>query len=84
MTRTDRFTPEELKTAESQNYDLVHDMATKLNSHKGYEVGYANPKKGIMIVNYNGQNFLVDIEPISTKGEPTLESAMDEYNYLFR
>lgn len=84
MTRTDRFTPEELKTAESQNHDLVHDMAVKLNSMKGYEVGFANPKKGIIIVNYNGQNFLVDIEPIATKGEPTLENAMDEYSYLFR
>lgn len=84
MTREDRFTEEELKEMQSKNYDLVHDMATKLNSHKGYEVGYANPKRGIMIVNYNGQNFLVDIEPISTKGEPTLKNAMDEYEYLFR
>lgn len=84
MTREDRYTAEELKVAQSQNYDLVHDMATKLNNMKGYEVGYANPKKGIMIVNFNGQNFLVDIEPIATKGEPTLENAMDEYNYLFR
>ena len=83
MTREDRYTAEELKVAQSQNGDLVHDMATKLNNMKGYEVGYANPKKGIMIVNFNGQNFLVDIEPIATKGEPTLENAMKEYNYLF-
>lgn len=84
MTREDRYTAEELKVAQSQNYDLVHDMATKLNNMKGYEVGYANPAKGVMIVNFNGQNFLVDIEPIATKGEPTLKNAMDEYNYLFR
>lgn len=84
MTRENRFTPEELKVAQSQNYNLVHDMAAKLNSHKGYEVGYGNPRKGKMIVNYNGQNFLVDIEPIATRGEPTLENAMDEYNYLFK
>ena len=84
MTRTDRFTPEELKAAQSKNYDLVHDMATKLNNMKGYEAGYANPRKGVMIVNYNGQNFLVDIEPIVTKGKPTLETAMDEYCYLLR
>lgn len=84
MTRTNGFTPEELKAAQSKNYDLVHDMATKLNNMKGYEAGYANPANGIMIVNYNGQNFLVDIEPITTKGEPTLATAMDEYYYLFR
>ena len=84
MTREDRFTEEELKEMQSKNYDLVHDMATKLNSHKGYEVGYANPRKGKMIINYNGQNFLVDIEPITTVGEPTIENAMKEYNHIFK
>lgn len=69
---------------ESKNYDLVVDMATKLQNLKGYEIGYSNPRKGKIIINHNGQNYLINIEPISTRGEPTLENAMREYNSIFR
>lgn len=81
MNDTKRFSSEELKDMESKNYNLVHDMAFKLDSFKGYEVGYSNPKKGKMIVNHNGVNFLVDIEPI---GNGSLEDAMKEYGYVFK
>lgn len=52
----------------SKNYNLITDMAAKLNTLKGYEVWYGNPQKGKMIVNYKGQNYLIDIEPIGTMG----------------
>ena len=41
-------------------------------------------KKGKMIVNFKGQNYLVTAEPIDTDGEPTIENAMREYGYVFR
>lgn len=66
------------------NYSLVTDMAVKLNELKSYEVGYSNPGKGRMIINYKGSNYLVEIKPIDTAGEPTLENAMKEYGYIFR
>ena len=73
--------PEEFRDMEAKNYDLVNDMASKLNNLKGYNVGYSNPKKGKMIINYNGENYLVDIEPI---GNGSLEDAMNEYGYVFK
>lgn len=83
MERPDRFSPSGLEDLRSKNYDLVTDMAPLLNKMKGYEVGYSNPRKGKMIVNFNGVNYLIDIEPIGTKGEPTLENAMHEYSFVF-
>lgn len=81
MNDTKRFSSEELKDMEAKNYGLVSDMASKLNNLKGYEVGYSNPRKGKMIVNHNGENYLVDIEPI---GNGSLEDAMNEYGYMFK
>lgn len=36
-----------------------------------------------MIVNFNGQNYLVDIEPIGKENTP-LSDAMKEYQYIFK
>lgn len=68
MEREYRFSPETIKEMRSKNYNLITDMAAKLNTLNGYEAGYGNPQKGKMIVNYKGQNYLIDIEPIGTMG----------------
>ena len=66
------------------NYDIVTRTSDMLNKIKGYEVGYTNPRKGRMIVNFRGENFLIDISHLSVNiGENTLDNAMKEYNYLF-
>lgn len=83
MNRENRFSPEELKEVRKHNYELVTDMTRKLQNLKWYEVGYSNPRKGKMIVNFNGQNYLVDVEPINTRGDGSLENAMREYNFVF-
>lgn len=68
----------------SKKYDLVHKMAGAMNMMKDFEVGYSNPRLGKMIVNHNGQNFLVTIDTLETSGDPTLENAMNEHGYLFK
>lgn len=83
MDRDDRFSPEELEKARALNYDLVTDMAAKLDNLKGYDAAFMNPRKGKMIVNFNGQNYIVDVEPINTRGNGSLQNAMKEYNFIF-
>lgn len=80
MDNTKRFTKEELIIAEKNNYQFVADISKSLDMLKGFEVGYSNPKKGKMIINRNGINFVVDVEPI---GEGTLNEAMKNYNWIF-
>lgn len=83
MEREYRFSPETIKEMRDKNYNLITDMAAKLNTLKGYEAGYGNPQKGKMIVNYKGQNYLIDIEPISTMGDSDLHNVMEEYSFIF-
>jgi len=72
---------EEISQAEGQNYNLVCDMAQKLGMLKGYETGYSGPKKGKMIINKDGVNYLIDITPV---GKGTLDEAMKIYGYWIR
>lgn len=83
MERENRFSSEELKESRNKNYNLITDMSQKLNTLKGYNTAYTNPEKGKMIVDFNGQLFLVDVEPITCMKENTLENAMREYNHMF-
>lgn len=84
MNRENRFSVEELKEMRDKNYEFVTETASILNKVKGYEVGYSNPKKGKMIVNLHGVNYMVDIEPIETNNESTLKNAMKEYSFVFK
>lgn len=83
MTRENRFSPEGLEEFRTKNYNLITDMAQKLNNLKGYDTAYTNPQKGKMIVNFEGQLYMLDVEPIGTMKEPTLRNAMKEYNFMF-
>lgn len=77
-----RFSDEELKM-QSMNYEFITNTSAHLNHLKGYEVGYSNPRKGLMIVNFNGQNYLVNVKPVGKENTP-LSNAMKEYQYLFK
>ena len=68
----------------SGNYNLVQDMSRKLNEMKGFEVGYSDPSLGKMIVNHNGQNFILEATPIHPVSGDSLEAAMEEYKYIFK
>jgi len=72
---------EEAAELRKHNYMLINDLARKVEDLKGYAVGYGNPGKGKMIINHNGMNYLVDVEPI---GEGNLSDVMKEYNYIFK
>ena len=81
MEKVEFYTLEELKEAKRNNHELVTDLARKINDLKGYEVGYGNPGKGKIIINKDGMNYLVDIEPI---GVGSLTEKMKSYNYIFK
>ena len=84
MIRENRFNSEDLEKARKKNYEIVTDMAVKLNNLKGYTTAYTNPQKGKMIVDFNGQLYIMDLEPIETLGENTLQQAMNEYGFMFK
>ena len=67
---------------EACNYALVTDMAMKLNLLKRYEAGYSNPRKGKMIVNKDGVNYIIEITPILE--DLSFEEAIKTHSYLFR
>lgn len=83
MERENRFSPEGLEELRDKNYELITDLAQKLNSLKGYDTAYSNPKKGKMLVSHNCWLFIVDVEPIGYIGENTLSNAMKEYKFMF-
>lgn len=83
MERENRFSPEGLEKLRGKNYELITDLAQKLDNLKGYDTAYTNPKKGKMLINHNGQLFIVDVEPIGCMGEDTLSNAMKEYKFMF-
>lgn len=84
MSNLNNTSEESLKeVTEGKNYDLVTDLSQKLNLLKGYEVGYSNPKKGIFIINKEGTNYVVNVNPI-LKDDMSLKEAMHEFGYLFR
>lgn len=63
------------------NYELVTDLAAKINMLKDYEAGYFNPRSGVMVVNYNGTIFAIEARVLP---ELTIEDAIKNNNYLFR
>ena len=83
MERENRFSPEGLKELRDKNCELITDLAQKINNLKGYDTAYTNPKKGKMLINHNGQLFIVDVELIGCMGENTLSNAMKEYKFMF-
>lgn len=48
---------------ENNYYDLITDLAPKIQQLKGYETGYTRPKEG-MIINRNGVNYIVEFNCI--------------------
>lgn len=74
------FTTEELRKKEAHNYKLVTDVYTKLKNLNGCEVGYGNSRKGKMVINFNGHNYLINIGPIQ---QGTLEETMKDHSYIF-
>lgn len=61
--------------------DFIKNTAQKLNQYKDYEVGYGTPKNGKMIVNYNGVNYLIDVQALDKR---SIEEDMKLYDYMFK
>ena len=85
MDRLNRFNEQELEQRLDLNYSFVTGFARIVNQLKGYEVGYSSPKKGKMIINHEGQNYIVDVEPIVDPDgkELSLAEAMKRFGYIF-
>ncbi len=61
-------------------YNMVQDMSQALNMIKDFEAGYRDPRKGKMIVNHKGVNYLVDVTPID---ELPLVDSLRINDYMF-
>lgn len=72
---------EDLKLLGRYNFDLVRDLCSKINNLKGYDTAYSDPHDGKIIINKDGMNYLVDIEPIN---EGDIETFMKTHQYLIR
>lgn len=72
---------EELKRDGIYNFNLVGDLCSKINNLKGYDTAYGDPHDGKIIINKDGVNYFVDIEPIC---EGDIMEFMKNHKYLIR
>ena len=49
---------------DNRNYDVTNKIFKVLGKAKGFDVAMSNPRKGRIIVRYNGVSFCVTIKPI--------------------
>lgn len=68
---------------DERSYNLVIKVAEKLQQMKGFETAYSNPKKGVLIINLDGQNFLIEASPILEQDVPLMD-AVNKYKYMFK
>lgn len=61
-------------------YNMVQDMSQALNMIKDFEAGYRDPRKGKMIINHKGVNYLVEVTPID---ELPLVDSLRINDYMF-
>lgn len=84
MSKLNNISMESLSaTIEKKNHEFVTDIHGKINIMKGYEAGFVNPKKGALIINKDGTNYLVEVKPILEENLPLLD-AIDMYSYLLK
>ena len=50
--------------SDNRNVNITNKVFEVLNNTKNFEVALSNPQKGILIVNYQGTNFYLNIEPM--------------------
>ena len=81
MARTN-LTTEELAMINYNNHELITDLSAKVNLMKGYEVGYGNPKNGKMIINKDGVNYLITVEPLLNYNGKSLDEVIHDFNHV--
>lgn len=69
---------------EAANYNLITDIASKLSVMKGYEAAYSNPRKGKLLVNKDGVNYIVEVTPLLQDNDLSLFEVMDKISYVFK
>lgn len=49
---------------DERNYSVTNKIFDILNNVKGFDVAMSNPRKGVIIVRYEGVSFYLNIDPI--------------------
>lgn len=49
---------------DDRNYKVTNKVFDVLNNVKGFDVAMSNPRKGTILVKYEGVSFYMNIEPI--------------------
>lgn len=57
-------------------YDLITDLAKKINDLKGYESAYMLPSSGRILITHNGVNFMLTADILSTTDTTSLHDEM--------
>lgn len=64
-------------------YNLITDLGKKIGDLKGYDYGYILPSAGMMIVSYNGTNFLVKAEILSSANDVSISDELNNNKHRF-
>lgn len=65
------------------NYDLITDMAQKVNNLKGFDTAYCLPSAGMMILSHKGVNFLIEATPLSRTEDISIGDEMANNKFKF-
>ena len=72
---------EEIKTDE-RKYNVTNKIFEVLNNVKGFDVAMTNPRKGKIIVRYEGVSFYLNIEPIFNDNDEGREMDSKPFEYI--
>lgn len=61
--KSGKYTKEEWEKKEHLNYEITHEIATKLGMFKDFVTSYSNPRSGKILVEFKGEKFEIEITP---------------------
>ena len=67
---------------DERKYNVTNKIFEVLNNVKGFDVAMANPRKGKIIVRYEGVSFYMNIEPIFNDNDEGREMDSKPFEYI--
>lgn len=64
-------------------YQLVTDLGKKIDNLKGYDAGYMLPSSGMLMISFNGINYLLTAEALSKTKDMSLADTMQQNKFRF-
>ena len=67
---------------DERKYNVTNKIFEVLNNVKGFDVAMTNPRKGKIIVRYEGVSFYMNIEPIFNDNDAGKEMDSKPFEYI--